>query len=68
MRLDFNQNGSWRKGPDFDELDMEIVTHAAETLADMTDSKLRIIGESGEVCSYRDAGCGWRAVTTRGQS
>ena len=21
MRLDFNQHGSWRKGPDFDERD-----------------------------------------------
>jgi hypothetical protein len=66
MRIDFNQSGSWRKGPDFDERDMEIVTSAAEKLADLTDSKLRIIGESGEVCSYRDVSCGWRANKTRG--
>lgn len=68
MRLDFNQKGSWRKGPEFDERDMALVQEAGERLAEMTDAKLRIVGESGEVVSYRDPGEGWRENKTRGQS
>lgn len=66
MRLDFNQKGSWRKGPEFDERDQPLVMEAGERLADLTDAKLRIVGESGEVVSYRDPGEGWRENKTRG--
>lgn len=68
MRIDFNQKGSWRKGPEFDERDSELVKDAAEKLADLTDADLRIVGESGEVVAYRDAGSSWRENKTRGQS
>lgn len=65
MRMDFNQKGSWRKGPEFDERDSELVKDAAERLADLTNADLRMVGESGEIVAYRDAGCGWRSATTR---
>lgn len=68
MRIDFNQKGSWRKGPEFDERDQELVKEAAAKLADMTDAKLRIVGEIGEVVSYRDPGEAWRNNKTRGQA
>ena len=68
MRVDFNQKGSWRKGPEFAEEDIELVKDRAERLADLTDSDLRIVGDSSEVVSYRDAGCCWRENKTRGQS
>ncbi len=65
MRIDFNQMGSWRKGPQFDERDSELVKDAAEKLADLTTADLRIVGESGEVVASRDAGCGWRAANAK---
>lgn len=68
MRLDFNQKGSWRKGPEFDERDMALVREAGERLADLSGANLRIIGEVGEVVSYRDPHEGWRENKTRGQS
>jgi hypothetical protein len=68
MRIDFNQKGSWRKGPEFDERDTALVKDSAEKLADLTDADLRIVGEIGEVVAYRDAGAGWRENKTRGQS
>lgn len=68
MRIDFNQKGSWRKGPEFDERESELVKGAAEKLADLTDADLRIVGESGEVVAWRDIGEGWRENKTRGQS
>lgn len=65
MRIDFNQSGSWRKGPDFDERDIELVKEAAARFADLAGAKLRIVGESGEVCYYRDAEFAWREQPTR---
>lgn len=59
MRIDFNQRGSWRKGPDFDERDMELVQEAAARLADFSDCKLRVVGDIGEVVAYRDFGGSW---------
>lgn len=67
MRIDFNQKGSWRKGPEFAEEDIEPVKDRAARLADLTNSDLRIVGDSGEVVSYRDPGKGWRENKTRGQ-
>ncbi len=65
MRLDFNQHGSWRKGPDFDELDLNLVMEDSAKLADMILAKLRIVGEIGEVLWYRDPGWDWRRSGTR---
>lgn len=65
MRIDFNQSGSWRKGPDFDERDIELVKEAAARFADLVGAKLRIIGESGEVFAYRDAEFAWREQPAR---
>lgn len=66
MRLDFNQKGSWRKGPEFDGYGWVNVMKAGERLADLTDAKLRMINDAGEVCGYRDPGKGWVDKETRG--
>lgn len=69
MRLDFNQRGSWRNGPEFSERDQQQVKEGAAWLADLCDAKLRIVGDNGEVVAYRDAaGNGWRESKTRGQA
>lgn len=60
MRLDFNQHGSWRKGPDFDQRIGHLVQDVAARLADLVGSRLRIVGEAGEVECYRDVGGKWR--------
>lgn len=58
VRLDFNQHGSWRKGPDFSEANEQMIMDAAADLADLLDAKLRIVitGPREQVLWYRDPG------------
>ena len=65
MRIDFNQKGSWRKGPEFDQRDAWRVQDAAARLADFANCKLRLIGDAGEVLAYRDRSGEWRAKENR---
>lgn len=73
MRIDFNQRGSWRKGPEFDARDIDQVKPAAAALADLTGAKLRIVGSIVGVAdqvllSYRDAGFAWRDQQSLGDA
>ncbi len=67
MRIDFNQKGGWRNGPEFAARDQQAVKEGAAWLADLTNAKLRVVGEAGEVVCYRDPGEAWRE-NTRGQA
>lgn len=67
LRIDFNQKGSWRKGPDLPDLDEVYMRKVAEEFALMVGAKLRFVDSTGHVYAYwADDGLGWRETGKRG--
>lgn len=64
MKLQFNQSGAWRNGPDFDATTIEAVKHHASILADITGAKLRILNDHGQVELYYTSADYWQDVGT----